>query len=665
LTNRTRSQSFCFGPYEVHPRSQELFKHGVKLKVRPQALRLMTLLLRRPGEVVTREEIREELWSAETFVDFEHSLNAAVKSLRGTLSDSATEPRYIETLPKIGYRFVAPVTVVTGAPGTTVPEDGGPESVVPATALPEQLRAGERGATAATAAATVPSAVRNLQVLWLMIAAATVVAVSIAAYYSHVSAVRERPPAAGGRTVLAVLPFQNLTGGADEEYFSDGLTEELISECGRLDPAHLGVIARTSVMHYKHSDESLDKIGRELGVQYALEGSVRRDADKVRISAQLIEVKDQTRLWSREYDRELKDLLALQSEIANDIGFEMQLTLGGKRREEPAKAGASSQQAGAESTQAYDLYLKGLYFWNKRSPADFRRAADYFQQCVEKDANYAQAYAGLAESYILMSGFGAFPPGKFIGKAQEAARRGVEVGDRLAETHTARALVAQDLDWDWATAEKEYRRAIELNPNYATAHHWYAEYLALMGRFAEAEAQIEQARVLDPLSLIIATDHGVILYYAREYDRAIAVLRAVREMDPAYPRSDAIDHAYIASGRNAEALADLGKFPGGEHEEPWFWGQKAYLAGRMGQTDEARKARDRLLRMNGDRELDPIVLATAELGLGEKQQAIEWLKKAQEEHSVSLTGVKVDPLYDTVREDERFQTILRMMNFPR
>jgi TolB-like protein/DNA-binding winged helix-turn-helix (wHTH) protein len=655
LADRTSSQTLRFGPYELHPRSQELFKHGVKLKVRPQALRLLTLMLSRPGEVLTREEIRKELWSAETFVDFEHSLNAAVKALRGVLADSVSEPRYIETLPKIGYRFMAAVTTVAGATEPAA-EVASASSVAEGQPGTETVRAA--GVTAAEVAPS-PASVRR--VLWVAIAAALVVAAVIAGYYSRISAVRARTPVARGRTVLAVLPFQNLTGGADEDYFSDGLTEELIAQFGRLDPEHLGVIARTSVMHYKHSDEPLDKIGRELGVQYALEGSVRRDANKVRISAQLVLIKDQTHLWSREYDRELSDLLGLQSEIANDIGSEIRITLGDSGRGPAAKAEALSPQ----SVEAHDLYLKALYFWNKRSPEGFHRAVDYFQQSVQKDPTYALAYAGLADSYVLMSGFEGFPPKELLTKARTAAEKGVELGDSLAETHTARALVAQDFDWDWQMAEKEYRRAIELNPNYATAHHWYAEYLALMGRFEEASVQIEQARVLDPLSLIIATDHGVILYYARQYDRAIEVLRAVQEMYPGYPRTDAIDHAYLASGKTAEAMVDLGKFPPGEHLEPWHWGQKAYVAGRLGQTEVARQALEKLQRMNHDGQIDPIVLATAELGLNDKKEVLLWLEKAYAEHSPTLTGLKVDPIYDPVRGEARFQAILREMNFPR
>lgn len=662
MPTRPSSPFFRFGPYESRPKTQELYKHGVRLKVRPQPLRLLNLLLDKPGEVLTREEIRQQLWSAETFVDFEHSLNTAVMVLRGVLNDSAAEPVYIETLPRVGYRFIADVSLMNekaAAPADEVRRGDEPGreaqgSNVGTTALDT--------AESEPASTAVPQAVweRRFRWLWLLPVAAIIFMVASAVFYWKWAGARHRGAGASGRTVLAVLPFRNLTGAADEDYFSDGLTEEMIGQFGRLDPEHLGVIARTSVMHYKHSDEGLDQIGRELGVQYALEGSVRRNADRVRISAQLIKVADQTRVWSHEYDRQISDLLAVQSEIAEEIGGEIGSTLGVSRREKAGHEGALS----AQSIEAYDLYLKALYFWNKRTAEGLARAVDYFQQSIKKDATYARAYAGLADSYTLIGGYSGFPPKDLMEKARAAAQKAVELDDSLAETHTAKALVAQTLDWDWPTAEAEYRRAIALNPNYATAHHWYAEYLALMGRFDEAEKQIEQARQLDPLSLIIATDHGVFLYYARRYDAAIAQLHSVLEMDPAYPRAGMIDEAYVEAGRRAEVLAHLEAWEKIPLDTPWSWGQKAYLYGRLGRTAEAHHALDRCLEKNRAREIDPIVVAVAYLGLRDRNHALDWLEKAYQEHSFSLTAVKVDPTWDLVRSEPRFQELLRRMRFP-
>lgn len=655
----TQSVVFRFGPYESHAKSLELYKHGTKLKVRPQPLRLLNLLLSQAGKVLTREELRQELWSSETFVDFEHGLNSAVKAVRSALNDSATEPRYIETIPKVGYRFIALVEVVSEEAGGAVGEQA---EAVGATV--RELEFSEAAAGTANGATT--GAGRKGWAAILAVAALIAVVTGFGVHWRWTNA-RQRATPTSGRLVLAVLPFQNLSGGTDEDYFSDGLTEELIAQFGRLDPAHLGVIARTSVMHYKHSEEPLDQIGRELGVQYALEGSVRRDADQVRISAQLIQIKDQTRLWSREYDRKLSNLLMLQSEIAHDIGGEIRVTLGDAEPEKPVPGAAGAQG----SYEAYDLYLRALYFWNKRTVEGFDRAAEYFQESVKKDPNYARAYAGLADTYVLMSGYGGFPPKDLMGKGRAAAEKAVELDDTLAEAHTARAVVAQDFDWDWKTAETEYRRAIALNPNYATAHHWYAEYLALMGRFDEAGVEIEQARVLDPLSLIIATDHGVILYYARQYDRAIEQLHGVLEMDASYSRAGkAIDMAWLEKGTRAEPLAALGKLQIGadgpaRSETPWFWSNYAYLSGRLGRVEDARKALEKLQTLNREQQVDPLILALAYLGTNDKNQSLSWLEKAHAEHSVSITSLKVDPVYDPLRGEARFQELLREMNLAR
>ena len=282
--------------------------------------------------------------------------------------------------------------------------------------------------------------------------------------------------------MLAVLPFENLTGDPAQEYLSDGLTEEMIAQLGHLDPEHLGVIARTSVMHYKHTTEAAGQIGRELGVQYVLEGSLRREADRVRITAQLVQMKDQTHIWSRQYDRELKSLLALQGEIAQETADEIQLRLGQGHK----LRAADRKLASLTSYETYDLYLKGRYFWNKRTKDGFQQAADYFQQSIASDPNYARAYAGLADSYALMSSWSFVPQTEAIPKARAAALRAMQLDDSLAEAHTSLALIAENYDYDWQTAEKEYRRAIQLDPQYATAHQWYAECLSFQGRFPEA-----------------------------------------------------------------------------------------------------------------------------------------------------------------------------------
>lgn len=453
--------------------------------------------------------------------------------------------------------------------------------------------------------------------------------------------------------MLAVLPFQNLTGDPGLEYLSDGLTEEIITQLGAHDPERLGVIARTSVMFYKNGARPVDQIARELGVQYVLEGSVRRDANEVRVAAQLIRSKDQTHLWARQYDRELKGLLTLQGEIAQQIADEILPSLGNSRRGAVAQARLSGLEY-----EAHDLYLKGQYFLNKRTTADIERAIAYFRQATMKDTSYARAHAALAHSYTLLAGYSRRPPKEFVGAARASALRALALDESLPEAHTAIALIVQNHDWDWQTAEREYRRAIELNPNYATAHHWYAEHLMWRGRFDEAIRESDVARQLDPLSLIIATDHAVILLNARQYDRAIEQFRSVLELDPDFPRAHIIGAAYLEKGMVAEALADL-ETQRSKLEPHWYWFSLAGIYTRSGQIAQARHAAQEFLRLSPRDGVQPSIMAGAFLAMGDREQALAWLERAYAEHDNGLTGLKVSPGWDPLRKDPRFQSLLR------
>jgi TolB-like protein/Tfp pilus assembly protein PilF len=460
------------------------------------------------------------------------------------------------------------------------------------------------------------------------------------------------------------LPFQNLTGDPAQDYFSDGLTEEMIAEMTRLNQDHLGVIARTSIMVYKQRPKPLDQIGRELGVQYVMEGSVRRDSSRVRITAELIQVKDQTHLWAREYDRELNNSLALQSEIAQEIGDEIQISLGDSNGVKAANHLASSHSTA--SYEAYDLYLKGRYFWNKRTTAGFLQAANYFQQAIAKDPGYASAYAGLADTFGLMSTWYAAPQQEFMPKAKAAALNALALDDSLAEAHASLALVAENYDYDWQTAEKEFRRAIQLNPDYATAHQWYAEYLAWQGRFDEALAESERARQLDPMSLIIATDRGAILFYARKYDRAIDQFRAVLDMDPGFTNTRSfLASAYVQQGKFAEALKENELMADAEKPQ-WHWAFTAYIYNHSGNVAQAQHALARFEalspRLRSDAILARLVAYTGSSQPIQQEKSISLLEQAYREHSPALTSIKVDPRYDNLRKDQRFQELLARMH---
>jgi TolB-like protein/DNA-binding winged helix-turn-helix (wHTH) protein/Tfp pilus assembly protein PilF len=645
----TSVQVYRFGPFESRPASRELYRHGWKLKVRPQPLQFLNVLLSHPGQVVTRESLSDQLWSSETFVDFELGLNTAVKELRAVLGDSALHPRYIQTLPKLGYRFIGLVDVIE-RPVSLIP-DGYPQ---PGNA--ESLAAEESEFAEALEGAAETRSRRGPIALAATLALIVGLAAGGAFWLWSLHNQRSHRPAAA-KIMLAVLPFENLTGDVSQEYFSDGLTEEMIAQLSHSDPQRLGVIARTSVMHYKHAQQPMDQIGRALGVEYLLEGSVRRDADKIRITAQLFRAQDQSHIWSHQYDREPNNLLSLQGEIAQEISEAIQLTIGDHRSPRTAFAAASSAP---KSYEAYDLYLQGRYLWNKRTLDGFQRSVDCYEKAIVKDPTYARAYAGLADSYTLMAAYYFAPQSELIPKARTAALKALELDGNLAEAHASLAVMARNYDWDWETAEKEFRRTLALDPNYATGHHWYSEDLAFRGLFDESFEEFERARQLDPLSLIIQADHAVSLYYARQYDRAIAQFRAVGAVEPDFNRVHMVALAYAQQGRFSEALADVAAWPHLKDSDlVWIWCERAYIFGRAGRRDEAQRDLDELLRYNRHHRLDPMIYVTPYVGVGDKDQAFAWLEKSIAVHSPGLVALKVDPVFDPIRSDPRFEAVLR------
>jgi TolB-like protein/DNA-binding winged helix-turn-helix (wHTH) protein/Tfp pilus assembly protein PilF len=636
------TRSYEFGVFTVELPEGELRKHGVRLKVQERPFQLLVCLLERPGEIISRDELRQRLWPDGTFVDFDHNISSAINKLRTVLNDSASNPRFIETVGSRGYRFLADVKRISPDPASSQ--------------APKQRTA--------EVSKIVESAGSRYQGLWKVVAGTALLLSLLVAGYFQWARRTSKSSAPAARVMVAVLPFQNLTGDPAQDYFSDGLTEEMIAELTRLNQDHLGVIARTSIMVYKQRPKPLDQIGRELGVQYVMEGSVRRDSSRVRITAELIQVKDQTHLWAREYDRELNNSLALQSEIAQEIGDEIQISLGDSNGVKAANHLASSHSTA--SYEAYDLYLKGRYFWNKRTTAGFLQAANYFQQAIAKDPGYASAYAGLADTFGLMSTWYAAPQQEFMPKAKAAALNALALDDSLAEAHASLALVAENYDYDWQTAEKEFRRAIQLNPDYATAHQWYAEYLAWQGRFDEALAESERARQLDPMSLIIATDRGAILFYARKYDRAIDQFRAVLDMDPGFTNTRSfLASAYVQQGKFAEALKENELMADAEKPQ-WHWAFTAYIYNHSGNVAQAQHALARFEalspRLRSDAILARLVAYTGSSQPIQQEKSISLLEQAYREHSPALTSIKVDPRYDNLRKDQRFQELLARMH---
>jgi TolB-like protein/DNA-binding winged helix-turn-helix (wHTH) protein len=629
------SNLYEFDEFRLDPQSRVLRRGGTTVSLTPKAFDVLLFLIQNAGRIVTKDELMKAVWP-DSFVE-ESNLTQTIFMVRKAL-DETSDRRYILTVQGQGYRFLVPVTEAE----RKAPEIEARVAVVDARSVAEiQLDSHGRGA-------------RHWRAV--VIASATVALVLIAVYVIGPWRSRRGSAEQPGRIMIAVLPFENFTGDPGQEYFSDGLTEEMISQLGDLDPAHLGVIARTSVMHYKHSQESIPQIGKDLGVQYVIEGSVRRDSERVRITAQLIQVKDQSHLWAREYDRELGHLLELQAEIAREVANEIEFSLSGRR---PIEAARETPAPEPKSYEAYDLYLKGRYFWNKRTEEGFRQAADYFQQTIDKDPNYGRAYAGLADTFTLMSTWYQGPQSELMPKARTAALRALELDESLAEAHASLALIKENYDYDWLGSEKEFRRAIQLGPQYATAHQWYAESLAWQGRFQEAFAQSEQARLLDPLSLIIATDYASILYYSRQYDSALKQCRSVLELDPNFRHARGLMiPSYSELGRYNEALNEMDRWAAGD-QGPWAMAMRAAVYSRLGRAEEARRQVVNIEQLPGSRIDRTPALLVAYSGTGQKERAIELLQKAFSEHSNAVVQIKVDPMYDPIRDDPRFKDLLR------
>ena len=627
------SNLYEFGEFCLDPQRRILRRGGTVVPLTPKAFDVLLLLIQHAGNVVTKDKLMKTVWP-DSFVE-ESNLTQTVFMVRKAL-DETSDRRYILNVQGQGYRFLFPVTATS---------DHEPKKEVPANSA---------GAGSVPESHSHPRGGKNWRLVVVAAAMLLIAGLAIWPWNSRHRAV-ERPD----KIMLAVLPFENFTGDPTQDYFSDGLTEEMISQLGNLDPAHLGVIARTSVMHYKDSRASIPQVGKDLGVQYVIEGSVRRDSERVRITAQLIQVSDQSHLWAREYDRDLGHLLELQEEIAREVANEIEFSLSGRR---PIEAAAAP---GSKSYEAYDLYLKGRYFWNKRTAEGFLQAANYFQQATDKDPNYSRAYAGLADTFSLMSTWYMGPQNELMPKARAAALRALELDEGLAEAHSSLALIKENYDYDWQGSETEFRRAIQLNPQYATAHQWYAEFLSWQGRFLEAFAESEQARQLDPLSLIIAADHARILYNSHQCESALKEYISLLELDPNYHAQDAMIPCYLQLGRYNEAIYGINSWAARGGGKSWLWAWEAAVYGRSGHGEKARGPLAKLEQISGSRPDRIATLLIAYSGTGQNEQAIKLLQKAYSEHSNAVLPIKVEPMYDPMRSDPRFQDLLRRLRLER
>ncbi|HEX5412760.1 MAG TPA: tetratricopeptide repeat protein [Terriglobia bacterium] len=633
MTQARGRQTFIrFGVFEADLRTGELRKKGHLVRLQEQPFQVLALLLARPGEMVTREEFHQQLWPADTFVDFEHGLNKAISKLRSTLDDDSGTPRYIETLPRRGYRFIAPIA---GA----LPPSEPSEDQATAVSQPEP------------AASSSPQRGRWKSLITFSILGLLTLLVSLAGY----KLVRKQPhrvPATLSASIhsLAVLPLQNLSGEKDQEYFADGMTDELITDLGQM--SALRVISRTSVMHYKQSRETLRQIGRELTADAIVEGSVFRSGNRVRITAQLIDARNDRHLWARTYERDLRDVIAMQDEVARDIANEIQVKLTPQQQ-------ARLTSSRAVNPQAHEAYLKGRYYWDQFTMEDLKKSFPLFQEAIAKDPNYALGYSGLADYYVVSYVRFDLSRNEACPKAEPFALKSVELNNAIAEAHYSLASVRYFCNWDIKGAESELKRALQLNPSFSEAHRVYAELLASEGKFREAEAEAERAVENDPMSGDINMVLGWIYLLDGRYSQAIRQERKTIEIDPKRPNTYLVlgivylkEKQYDLAIRECTKAAQLWRVDPGAF--PWV-GYAYGLAGRR------RRALEVLKRLNATSATQPLSafgIAIVYIGLRNKQQAFAWLEKAYEQHDWILTSVNADPVFDSLRSDPRFQDLV-------
>ena len=653
-----------FGAFELDAKNGDLRREGAPVKLPPQPFKVLVLLATRPGQLVTREEIQHQVWSGETFVDFELGLNYCLNQIRTALGDHARTPRYIETVPRRGYRFIAlvethhPLTPSSPGRGTLTdpaartgmeidspPESGGGQGVVAVGAhgvRPDNGALGtrrvpllRRGALAGAAFVAIMAALTALNVAglrdWMM----------------GLVRARHGVPLPKIQSI-AVLPLENLSGDPAQEYFADGMTEGLITELGQV--GALRVISRTSVMRYKGTKKPLPEIAKELNVDAIVEGAVLRMGDRVRITANLIHAPSDRHLWAEAYDRDLRDVLSLQSEVAEAIAREVRVKLTPQEQTRLVRPRPVNPEA-------LELYLKGSESLER---GELKKALGYFQQAIEEDANFARAYVGIAVAYNNLGDSEEVASVEAYSKTEAFARKALELDDNLDSAHMwlGKALVAGD--WDWSGAEREIQRALEINPNSAGAHAMYGGWLYLQDRPDEAIAEYRRALEIEPLLARRYVGLGSAYFFARRYDEALAQFQKALRLDPDANVHESFAWAYREKGMYKESVAEFLQVSDSIPKLAHLGNTYA----RAGNKAEANKAVQKLIEMSKKR-VGNYAVALVYTGMGDKDRAIERLERAYKVRDKGLCYMKVDPALDPLRSDPRFQDLLRRMNFPK
>jgi len=634
-----QARHFQFGVFHVDVSNGDVRKQGSKIKLQEKPFQLLVRLLEHAGRITTREELRQGLWSADTFVDFDANLKTTLSKLRQVLGDSAENPIYIETIPRQGYRFLPPVVSLECEPRSTA--DTQPPAISKSADVPINSPGTSTG----------PHLARWQTISAVLLALVLVVAGIYALRTKSAPVLKPTQ-----RVLLLVLPFDNLSGDPTQEYFSDGLTDEMITLLGRQYPNGLSVIARTSAMRYRATQKSLLQIARELGgIDYVLEGSVRRSGNHVGINAQLFRTRDQASLWAETYESGVADVLTIQNDVAGQIARALVLKVAPER---------GRHLASVPNPKIYDAYLMGLYEANQRSEPSLRKSVEYFKTAIQGDASYAPPYAGLANSYLLLADWLLMQPADAYPKAKAAALRALELDETLAEAHTTLAEAEHEYEWKWADAEREFRRAIELDPNSAIAHKSYAEFLMHGARSEEATGEMERARDLDPLSLIVNTLVGFVYHNARQYNRAIEEYEKVIQLDPQFaPAHYFLGGALTNIGQYDEAIAHLQKAKGLTHGASLMSAGLARGYALAGRRDQALQCLRELQLRGMHHYVSPYGLAQVYVALGDKSGALDMLDRAVNEHAFEVLFLRIDRSFDSLHENPRFEELLQRVGF--
>jgi len=656
--NHCSARKVRFGVFEADMEAGELRKHGLRLKLSEQPFQILAMLVARPGEVVSREVLRERLWPSDTFVDFDHGLNNAVMRLREVLGDSSDHPRFIETLPRRGYRFIAPVEFKNSTSENQSPEVITVEKTVGVPDVSSKKGSGNSDALPNVAPGQHGRRF-SISRIALLAAAVLVGSALISGITVHyVRGVNASKGKANRSSSLVVLPLENLSGDKEQDYFADGMTDDLIANLAKI--RSLRVISRSTAMAYKGTHKPLPQIANELNVDAVVEGTVMRVGNRVRITAELVQVSTDQHLWADTYESPIGDVLALQNRVSSAIVDEIRINLTKEDKERLA-------QKPSVSPEAYEDYLKGRYYWNKRSGEGFEKAIGYFEDATRKDPQYALAYAGLADCYGIIGAtiYGRLPASEAAPKARAAAIRALEIDPSLAAAETSLATAKFNYDWDWAGAADGFKKAIQLDPSYSTAYQRYSLYLSAMGKFDDSFEQIKKARELEPLSISINTSLGWRLYLAREYDRAIAQLRDTLEMDPASEWAHLnLGQAYEQKGQFGPAIEELQKALELSHSSPLTLSALAHAEALSGNHAAANKLLAQLEELSKKQYVSPYYVAIVYLGLGKNDVAMNWLEKAYTDRSNGLVFLKVEPELDPLRANRRFVALQNRLNFP-